>query len=207
MQPGDIPADEILKAVRASALLVKHRVANVLEGQGYAVAVNRQMGGRERPVHVDVWASGRRVRDEARKLTVSVRVLCFCLDNAHPLVFVERRKGRLDESLVLGNYKLPYKEYELKGGPSRTVESFRHLGLAAHHYATARDTFATDVAEMARTTEGLQTSDRSLQAEVIGPVLHLVEGLVADAWNEAQRFELRDAALFFPLVVFTGEAY
>src|SRR5262245_49948815 len=87
--------DDIMEALNATGFLMEQRVTTQLDSHGFHVWTGYPFEDVEegKSREIDVRAFLEICRDEEKKVSVTVELLCECKNNEFPFVFLRRRKG------------------------------------------------------------------------------------------------------------------
>lgn len=210
-------SDEVLQALRESGYLMEQEVATALEKRGFVVSTNVAFRDLEQDTsrEIDVRATKVYLQSETHGVRVVGELVCECKNNGYPIVFVVRKKNRLDRAPEPEEYVFPPASQEeiRTTRPGITEISYRtpfvRLRLRDCHYYYGSDTKAVQFCMLKMKKQRWVAEHGAIYNSLFYPTVKafLARREQIERDPDTGPYSRPDVWLFFPVVVLQGPLY
>jgi hypothetical protein len=204
--------EEILNAVNSSGYLFEQEIGSILEKNDFHIKTNAAFKDRDEETsrEIDVFAYKRAYRNEEKKISVGVTVLCECKKNQNPFVFIKRNKSAIDKSYCPPNFLFPKQEFNEpikdKPGSFYIIPAFQHFQLNEIFPFSVSESKAVQFCKIVRKGKDWNAFHDGIYDSILFPVIKCLE-YYKEKDRKFLNQEWMNYSIYFPLVVLNSEIY
>lgn len=205
--------EEIIKAINDSGYLFEQEIASVFENNNFYIQTNVAFNDTDenKSREIDVMCYKRVFYDEDRKISIGIRILCECKNNASPFVFICRNKNEVDKRYSPPNFIFPKKEYEkpVEGKPKSfyRISGFKYYEIDNIFPYSASETKATQFCKIIRKGKDWCAFHDGIYDSILLPIIKCLEFYKKEDSPMTSNTEWKNFIVYYPIVVLNSDIY